>query len=209
MKKNNKVLFLTLFAVLVGIEAVFCFTPLGSIAFNPAVVATLAMIPILITALLLGPAAGTAMGAIGGLFSFIIWTFMPPPTSAAMAFVFTPFYSLGEVHGNFGSLLICFVPRILVGTVAGLSYKGLSKIMPKMDIVSMVIASIAGSLVNTFGVVLGMWLFFGTEISSLMGTAIFTVLSGIVLTNGIPEAIVSAVLVPAACKPLKIIIKEL
>jgi len=208
MKKNNKVLFLVLFAVLVGIEAVFCFTPLGSIAFTPVVVATLAMIPILITALLLGPGAGTAMGVLGGLFSLIVWTFMPG--NPAMAFIFTPFYSLGEIHGNFGSLLICFVPRILVGTVAGLSYKGLSKLMPKMDIVSMSIASIAGSLVNTFGVVLGMRLFFGAEISSLMGgTAIFAVLSGIVLTNGIPEAIVSAVLVPAACKPLKIIINEL
>jgi uncharacterized membrane protein len=40
---------------------------------------------------------------------------MPP---SIMAFVFTPFASIGDVHGNFWSILICFAPRIGVGVVA-------------------------------------------------------------------------------------------
>ena len=206
MKKNKSVLFLVQFSILVAIEALFCFTPLGSLPAIGPIVATLAMIPVLITALLLGTKAGTAMGAIAGLFSFIVWTFMPP--SPIAAFVFTPFYSLGEIQGNLGSVLICFVPRILVGTVAGASYKGLSKLMPKKDVLSMIIASAAGSLANTFGVMGGIWLFFGTQYASIAGQTMLLIIGMTILTSGIPEAIVSAILVPAACKPMKMLMSK-
>ncbi len=56
--------------------------PLGPIT------ATLAMIPVVITGILLGPGLGSLMGLFAGFFSFIIWTFMTP--NPAMAFCFTP-----------------------------------------------------------------------------------------------------------------------
>ena len=68
-----------------------------------------------LTGILLGVGAGAAMGFCAGLFSFIVWTFITPgPT----AFVFTPFVSIGDIHGNGWSLAICFIPRILTGVVA-------------------------------------------------------------------------------------------
>ena len=201
MQKNKSVLFLVQFSILVAIEAIFCFTPLGSLPAIGPIVATLAMIPVIITALLLGTKAGAAMGGIAGLFSFIVWTFMPP--SPIAAFVFTPFYSLGEIQGNLGSILICFIPRILVGVVAGLTYKGLSKKMPKKDVLSMAIASAAGSLANTFGVMGGIWLFFGTQYASIAGQAMLIIVGMTILTSGIPEAIVSAIVAPAVSKPVK------
>lgn len=202
MQKNKSVLFLVQFSILVAIEAVFCFTPLGSLPALGPIVATLAMIPVVITALLLGTKAGAAMGGIAGLFSFLIWTFMPP--TPIVAFVFTPFYSLGEIQGNLGSLLICFVPRILVGVVAGVVYQGLSKKMPKKDVLSMAIASAAGSLANTFGVMGGIWLFFGTQYATIAGQAMILVIGMTILTSGIPEAIVSAIVAPAVVRPVKI-----
>lgn len=201
MNKNKSVVFLVQFSILVAIEAIFCFTPLGSLPALGPIVATLAMVPVIITALLLGAKAGTAMGAIAGLFSFIVWTFMPP--SPAVAFVFTPLYSLGEIQGNFGSVLICFIPRILVGTVTGLSYKGLSKAMPQKDVLSMIIASAVGSITNTLGVMGGIWLFFGTQYASLVGQAMLLIIGTTILTSGIPEAIVSAIIAPTVCKPMK------
>ena len=202
MKKNSSVLFLVQFGVLVAIEALFCFTPLGSLpAFGP-IVATLAMVPVIITTLLLGTKAGMAMGGIAGLFSFIVWTFMPP--SPVAAFVFTPFYSLGEIQGNFGSILICFVPRILVGLVTGLVYQGLSKKMPKKEVLSMAIAAALGSLTNTFGVMGGIWLFFGVQYATLAGQAMVIIIGMTILTSGIPEAIVAAIIAPAVSKPVKI-----
>lgn len=198
----NSTRFFIQFTLLAAIEALFCFTPLGSLPAIGPIVATLAMIPVIIASILLGTKAGTLMGFITGLFSFIIWTFMPPAQSAAIAFVFTPFYSLGEIHGNFFSLLICFVPRILVGTVTGLLYNALSKVV-KREVVAMVAASAVGSLVNTVGVMAGIALCFGDAYSSIIGTALMTIIGTTVLTSGIPEAVVAAVLCPAVCKPVK------
>jgi len=71
------------------------------------------------------------MGFFAGLFSFIVWTAMPP--TPIMAFVFTPFASIGDVHGNFWSILICFAPRIGVGVVAAGLFILFRKIMNPDD----------------------------------------------------------------------------
>jgi uncharacterized membrane protein len=203
---KNKTLFLVQFSVLAAIEAIFCFTPLGSLPALGPIVATLAMIPVIITALLLGTKAGTVMGAIAGLFSFIVWTFTPP--SPLAAFVFTPLYSFGDIHGNFGSVLICFIPRILVGTVAGSLYKSLSKSKTEKNYLNMIIGSIAGSLTNTIGVMGGIWLFFGRQYSSLAGQSMIIIIGITILTSGIPEAIVSAILCPAISKPIQALVSK-
>lgn len=206
MKTKNTTLFLVQFAVLLAVEAIFCFTPLGSLPAMGPIVATLAMIPVILTALLLGTKAGTLMGFFAGLFSFLVWTFMPP--SPLVAFVFTPFYSLGEFSGNIGSLLICFVPRILVGTVAGITYKGLSKGMPNKNVLCLSLSAALGSLTNTLGVMGGIWLFFGGQYSSIAGGAMLFVIGSTILFSGIPEAIVSAIVASAVCKPLKIVLQK-
>ena len=154
--RNKKTLFMVQFALLLAIEALFCFTALGSIPIGP-IVATLAMVPVVITSILLGTKAGTLMGFFTGLFSFIVWTFMPPSPAA---FLFTPFYSLGELGGNFWSLVICFVPRILTGTVAGICYTALKRTKMK-DFLVYGLSAFLGSLVNTLLVLGGIFLFFG------------------------------------------------
>ncbi|NLW70083.1 MAG: ECF transporter S component [Eubacteriaceae bacterium] len=203
---NKRVLFITQFSLLIAIEALFCFTPLGSLPAIGPIVATLAMIPVIITALLMGAKAGAAMGAVTGLFSFIVWTFMPP--SPVTAFLFTPFYYFGEFRGNFGSLLICFAPRIAVGAVTGLIYSALTGKSKEKDALKMVISSFLGSLVNTFGVMFGIWLFFGKVYASLVGQAMILVVGTTILTSGIPEAVVAAIICPAVVKPLKILLKN-
>lgn len=204
--KRNKTLFLIQFGALLAIEAIFCFTPLGSLPAIGPIVATLAMVPVIITALLLGTKAGTIMGACAGLFSFYVWTFTPP--SPIVAFVFTPFYTLGQFSGNLGSLLICFIPRILTGTVAGATYYKLSITFPQKNVLCFSLSAILGSLTNTFGVMGGIWLFFGNQYSTVAGETILLIIFSTILTSGIPEAIVSAILASAVCKPLKIILRE-
>ena len=206
MTQNKKTLFLAQFSILLAIEAIFCFIPpLGSIPVGP-IVATLAMIPVILTALLLGPKAGTVMGAFAGLFSFIVWTFTPP--SPIVAFVFTPFYSFGEFSGGFGSVLICFVPRILVGTVSGLAYKGLVKVFPQKNVLCFALSGVLGTLTNTIGVLGGIWLFFGDQYSSVLGASMISLIGLTVLTNSIPEIVVSAIAAPAVCRPVKMILSK-
>lgn len=199
--KNNRVSFLVKFSILVAIEALFCFTPLGSLpAFGP-IVATLAMLPVIGTALILGTKAGAAMGAIAGFFSFLVWTFAPPVPP--VAFVFTPFYSLGSMQGNLGSIIICFLPRILVGVVAGISYESLAKISPQKTSLSMIISSALGSLTNTLGVMGGIWIFFGAQYSTVMNQSMLLVIGITILANGIPEAVVSAIVVPVISRSIR------
>lgn len=64
---RKQILFLVQFAMLLAIEAVFCFTPLGSLPIGP-MVATFAMLPVIVAAILLGTGAGTLMGFFAGAF---------------------------------------------------------------------------------------------------------------------------------------------
>ena len=205
--KNNRTLFIAEFSLLAVIEAVFCFTFLGSLPIGPTIVATLAMIPVIITGELLGYKAGAALGFICGIFSVIWWTLMPG-VSAPFAFAFTPFYSTGELRGNFFSLVISIVPRTLVGVTSGLLCAFLLKHARKPDIFIYALCAAVGSLTNTIGVLGGIWLFFGKEYASAAGKSIYDIIRILVLTNGVPEAAVAAVVCPAVVKPLVIVTKR-
>ncbi|MCL2740878.1 MAG: ECF transporter S component [Oscillospiraceae bacterium] len=200
---SKRTLFMTQFAMLLVILAFFCFTPLGSIPIGP-VVATLAMIPVVITAIVLGTKAGTIMGFCAGLFSFTVMTFMP--MDPATAFLFTPFYG-GEGYvfsGNAWSLVICFVPRILAGTFTGLTYSCMKRTFANKGpgVLGMSVGAAVGSATNTVLVLGGAWLFFGSQMEELTEKAMMIVIGWLVLTNGIPEAIVAAIAASAVCKPL-------
>lgn len=114
-------------ALFTALELIFCFTPLGSIPITPGIVVTLAHIPALIAAIALGYKAATFIGAVMGISSLIVWSFMPP--NPATAFVFSPFTSLGETKGNFMSLVICIVPRVLFPILAVFLYRLFKKKM--------------------------------------------------------------------------------
>lgn len=199
--RNKKVLKTVQFALLLAIEAIVCFTPLGSLPALGPIVMTLGMIPIIITSVVMGIGYGSLMGFFAGLFSFIVWTFMPP---SPIAFVFTPFYSLGAISGNFYSLLICFVPRILVGTVSGAIYAAMSKNKPSS--LAYLLSGIVGSLMNTFGVMGGIYFFFGVQYASAIGIgyeALIGLIMTTVLTSGIPEAILGGICALAIGRPLR------
>ncbi len=202
MQVKNKTRFLVQFSILLAIEAIFCFTPLGSLPALGPIVATLAHIPVILTAILMGTAAGCLMGLCTGVFSLIIWTFMPPAQSVLIAFLFSPAHSFGEVHGNFGSVLISVVPRVLVGLVAGLVYQALSRHGAK-DWLRYGLAGVLASLVNTLGVMGGIWLFFGDAYSQLAGQAFLLIAGSTVLFSGIPEAVVGGLSAVLIARPIE------
>ena len=202
---RRKILFLAQFSVLLALEAIVCFTPLGSLPALGPIVATLSHVPVILTAILLGPLAGSLMGFSFGLFSLLVWTFTPP--SPLVAFAFTPFYSLGQFQGNAWSLAICFLPRILIGLVAGLIF-GLAK-NRKHELPFAAVGGILGSLVNTFLVLGGIWLFFGRNYAEAAGFAyetILAVIGGTVLASGLPEAAIGGFLAAAVAVPVRRIV---
>ena len=181
--------------LIIAILAIFCFTPLGSIPIGP-IVATMAMIPVVISSLTFGKTIGMIVGFTFGLFSFIYWTFILPafPT----AFLFTPFAESAGYKGNLGSLVICFLPRILIGLTPIL----VSDLFNK-SILGDILGSIVGSLTNTILVITFIFIFFGNENPVIAGKGLLAVLSATVVANGIPEAIICAIVCPAVARVLR------
>jgi len=167
--------------------------------------ATIIHIPVIIGALMLGPKRGAVLGAVFGLTSLINNTMNPTVTS----FVFTPFYSLGEYSGGIQSLIICFVPRILIGVVPYYVYQWMVKIFQKQKgkpfAPGLAAAGLAGSLTNTLLVMNMIYLFFGSSYAQARGVAenaIYSMILGVITLNGIPEAIVAAIIVTLVGKVL-------
>ena len=180
---------------MIVILLIFCFTPLGSVPIGP-IVATTAMVPVIISSLTFGKRIGMIMGFMFGLFSFIYWTFIMPafPT----AFLFTPFAESASYKGNFGSIIICFLPRILIGLTPAI----MSDVSNK-SIMGDIFGSIVGSLTNTVLVIILIFVFFGNNNPVIAGKGILAVLSATVITNGIPEAIICAIVCPPVAKILR------
>lgn len=198
---------LTQLSILVAIEAILAFVPiLGSIPLGP-IVATTAHIPVIIAAVIMGTEAGAFMGFVFGLFSFIVHSFVTPTITS---FVFTPIVSVGEVGGNFWSLVICFVPRILLGVFAALLYKWFSS-MDEKDHWSYVAASALASILHTLLVLGGIFVFFKDTYSAAIGQAadlLLGLIGATILTNGIPEAILAAIVTVAVAIPIKKVMKR-
>ena len=118
-QKKTDVKLLAQMALLVALELVLAFTPLGYIPLG-FMNATTMHIPVILGACLLGPKMGGVLGAVFGVTSVIRATITPNLTS----FVFTPFYSFNpEFSGNWTSLIVAIVPRVLIGVLAGLVFQ--------------------------------------------------------------------------------------
>ena len=200
-EKTKKLVMMAMFCAIMGVMAV---TNIGMIPLG-FMNATTLHIPVILCAVLLGPKSGMLMGFLFGLISLLTNTFRPNITS----FVFSPFYQ--SDYGNpFFSLLICFVPRILIGLVSALSYHGLKKTkLPSL--VSLGITGFLGSITNTVFVMGGIWLLFGEGYAAAKGLAVNAlggVIGSVVLINGVPEAIVAAILTAAIGKALQKILQK-
>lgn len=209
---NHNTIQLVQLALLSAIIIIMAFTPfLGYIPLG-FTRATIIHIPVIIGCLMLGPKQGALLGAIFGLTSFINNTINPTITS----FVFTPFYSLGEFSGGLSSVIICFLPRILVGVIPYYVYQGMERLwrlgrlhkkgdkksikkkQTKLRMISLAAAGVSGALTNTLLVMNLIFFLLKDAYAAANGvsvSAVYTFIIGIIAMNGIPEAIVSGIIV--------------
>ena len=193
-----------LLALFTAIVFVLGLTPLGMVPLG-LIKATTLHIPVIIGCLLLGPRYGAVLGFMFGLVSFLSNTMSP----AALSFAFTPLIPLpGTPNGSPLSLVICLVPRILVGVVPWFVYRGLQKLMKESsrgEVLSMAIAGAVGAVLNTALVMSLIYFLFRDAYASLKGVpveAVAGVVLGVVGTNGVAETALAAVLTPAIGKIL-------
>jgi uncharacterized membrane protein len=195
--KSKQTLELVQVAMFLAIILLLAFTPnLGYIPVGPTR-ATIIHIPVILGAIALGPKKGAFLGSFFGLTSLINNTINPTVTS----FVFSPFYTLGDVNGGIFSLIICFVPRILVGVVPFFIYALIRRIMKTSkasNLVGLTIAGILGSMTNTLLVMNMIYFFFGKSYAAAKEASFETLYNAVILPvitfNGVIEAIVAGIL---------------
>ncbi len=214
MNKKISVKVIAQVSLLVALMGIMATTPLGYIPLG-FMRATTMHIPVIVGACLLGPKIGGILGFFFGVTSVLIATFQPIVTS----FVFTPFYSLNDdFSGDFSSLIVAIIPRVLIGLTAGYAYKVVAGKKSqnrqlknkKGENIAYAIAGFTGSIVNTIGVMSLIYVFFGNQYAQATNNATDTLILfilSVIGINGIPEAIIACILNVLICNALKYVIK--
>lgn len=184
---SKKTARLTQLALLIALLAVLTFTPLGFLTIPPVAI-TFLHIPVIIGAILLGPADGAILGLAFGLMSMIRATFAP---GSPIDMLFSPFTSDAPIQ----SFIMCVVPRVLLGVIAAYLYLFLSKRF-KNNAVSIGISAFLATLLHSF-MVLGLLAVF---FEALPFITVFVTIGSI---NCILEMITAIILGIGVCIPLQ------
>ena len=197
--KKMNTWYMAMLAMLCGVLLVMGMTGIGFIPL-PIIKATTMHIPVILGAILLGPGAGAALGAVFGLCS--IW--VNTTTPGLLSFAFSPFMSTDGLVGAAKSLWIALGCRILFGLIAGLLWKLVKKIA-KRDYVALPVTAVIATLCHTCLVMGSIYFLLAqqyAEAKNVAISAVFGLVMGTVTASGIPEAIVAAILVTVIGKAL-------
>ncbi|EOL42313.1 hypothetical protein RV11_GL001631 [Enterococcus phoeniculicola] len=205
MKDTKK---FTLTAMFLAIMILLAVTPLGFIPIGP-INATTMHIPVIIASIVLGPKIGGSLGGIFGIISMIRSTVIQTPLS----FVFSPFIPvIGTNNGSWKALIIAIIPRILIGIVPYFVYLGMKKLLKeKGQSISLFLAGLSGSLVNTIFVMNLIYFLFQKDYAAVIGkggSAVYAAVLTVIFTSGVPEAIVAGVATAAVCAVLLRLVKK-
>ncbi len=133
--KSSKTYYIARLAILTAIVIVMAFTPLGYLKVG-AIEITFLTIPVIIGAIWLGPTAGAILGGVFGITSFIQCFGM----SALGAILL-------ETNPIF-CFIVCFFPRLIMGWLVGVIFKGIS-LIKALRFSAYTVSSFFGALFNT------------------------------------------------------------
>ena len=173
---------MTVIGVLSAISIMMSMIPfIGYIPIGP-MKATIMHVPVIIGAIIEGPLVGAIIGLIFGLTS--LWNAITQPVLLSPLFI---------------NPLVSVLPRILIGIIAYYVYQGVYKLTKKVY-ASGFVAGLLGSLANTAGVLGMIYILYSDKYLALLGqqgASAGKLLFGVVVTSGIPEALVAALIVSA------------
>ena len=198
-RKKMDTRYMATLAMFCGILLVMGATGIGFIPL-PVIKATTMHIPVILGAVLLGPAAGAVLGGVFGLCS--IWANTTSP--GLLAFAFSPFMTTEGLPGVLKSLWIALGCRILLGVIAGWLWKGMKRVL-KQDYLALPVTAAIATICHTILVMGSIYLLLAQQYAQAKNvaiTAVFGLVMGTVSASGIPEAIIAAVLVTVIGKAL-------
>ena len=200
----NKVHRITLTAVLMAIVFLLAFTPLGYLVIGPIAATTIQM-PVIVGAVIMGPTAGATLGFAFGLSAIVKILTMPGAD---------PFATMALNYSPLHYIVVCMASRIVMGWLTGVIAMALRKIpalQGKKSFIGYGITGFAGSMLNTIFYLGLLWMLCAQVVANAYGVDISSV-GGIVMTTavtaGIPEAIVSCIVVTAICRAAEAIFKH-
>lgn len=143
-KQHKQTVTIVQMAVLIAIMLVLELTGIGMLRIG-ALEMTILQFPVIVGAILMGPAAGAGLGCVFGLISF--WECFGKSAFGTTLMGINPIYTF----------LVCVPTRTLMGLLCGLSYKGLKKLLVSgkencnqfLKLIPYVAASLFGALMNT------------------------------------------------------------
>lgn len=188
--RQNQTNRLAKLGIITAILLIQNFVPLlGNIPIPP-LNPTIIHVTVIVATIVMGTKDGMIAGLIWGIIRF----------ARALAMPATPLDPLIWVNP-----LISILPRVLIGLTTGLLFTVLNKRF-KSSKISIAISAFVGSMTNTIFVMFFIYLFFNANIGRLMNIDMSNIAYGlmiIIVTSGIPEAIVASILTPLIVKPLQ------
>ncbi|MDR0840332.1 MAG: ECF transporter S component [Christensenellaceae bacterium] len=208
MHEQSNTRTLVLYALFIALIFLLGLTPEIGFIYLPIAAITTVHIPVIVGGFQLGPKGGALFGFFFGLVSFIACFTMPDATSAIILGTGTGF----GVYNLVLILAILFLPRILAGLFAALTYRALAA--AGKDMLGMGAAALVGTATNTVLFLGGLYLLAFEQTARVMGVAgkgaaaLLQALLGIVALNGVLEAVVAVILCCAAGKALQAVTKS-
>jgi uncharacterized membrane protein len=191
-------------SVFTGVIFLLAFSPFGFI--NLVVIkGTVIHIPVIVGSLTLGPYWGAFLGAMFGVSSLIINSVAP----SLLSFAFSPLIPLpGASGGSLWAIVVCFVPRILVGVTPWHADRLFRRFFPFKEkrLLSTFAAGVVGSATNTLLVMHIIYFVFRDSyatVRNVASEAVYGLVLGVVMINGIPEAVLAGVLTSFICKAVE------
>lgn len=202
MKTENRISIgmMARLAILAAIIILMAFTPIGYLKIGPLAVSFLS-IPVAVGAIVLGPASGAFLGGVFGA------------TSLIQCFGLDAFGTMLLSINPIYTVILCFVPRILMGWFCGLLFKAMAK-TDKTKILSFAVASLSAAILNTILFMGALILFFGNSdyirsIQDSLGAGnLFLLVVQLVGIQGIVEAIICMITAGAISKALYAIVNK-
>ena len=181
----NKTQNFTRLTLMIALLVVLGLTPLGLIDIPPVSITTM-HIPVIVGSIVLGYKYGSLLGLSFGIFSLLRGVLKPS--------AFVTYFNLAASTNPLGTIIMCIVPRILLGILPGLLFVAFKKLHIPQRVTVGISAGIS-TIFHTFSVLFCMMFFFG-------GTDIAKIFSTIVSINGILELFAAIIVSVAICHPL-------
>lgn len=176
--KNTKTL--VLFSLFSAVILLLSLTPLGYIPMPFGPTATIIQIPVILGSVIIGKKGGLCLGLVFGLSSFI-QCFGKDPFGVALLGI-NPFFTV----------ILCIIPRMLMGFLSGLIFETLNK--KKEGFVTNLITSISGSFLNSALFLGTLAILFGN--ANYGGAAIVSIIKTVMIFNGLAEIIICSIVCP-------------